>query len=204
MFSLLSIVIFTAFTSLAATGQMSAGSFLQIPVSIVLGICLGMAVGYGLVAFEALTLGKPCVVSNVGGLRNIVDSTCGELCNPNNIHEYINETEKLLLDKNYYNKKSKMAILLFLSIVPIFTDVLTMEDIDTYSMISGRISNEDLYSIVDTYFMPYGMECDLYNVMGEITDFSRVRNIATDERIYELRISCNDLDLDICINKNDF
>ena len=51
--------------------------------------------------------------------------------------------------------------------------------------------------------MPYGMECDLYNVMGEITDFSRVRNIATDERIYELRISCNDLDLDICINKND-
>ena len=37
----------------------------------------------------------------------------------------------------------------------------------------------------------------------EITDFSRVRNIATDERIYELRISCNDLDLDICINKND-
>ena len=80
---------------------------------------------------------------------------------------------------------------------------LTMEDIDTYSMISGRISNEDLYSIVDTYFMPYGMECDLYNVMGEITDFSRVRNIATDERIYELRISCNDLDLDICINKND-
>lgn len=45
------IVIFTAFTSLAATGQMSAGSFLQIPVSIVLGICLGMAAGYGLVAF---------------------------------------------------------------------------------------------------------------------------------------------------------
>ena len=34
---------------------------------------------------------------------------------------------------------------------------LTMEDIDTYSMISGRIANEDIYSIVDTYFMPYGM-----------------------------------------------
>lgn len=45
------IVIFTAFTSLAATGQMSAGSFLQIPVSIVLGICLGMAAGYGVVTF---------------------------------------------------------------------------------------------------------------------------------------------------------
>lgn len=33
--------------------------------------------GYGLVAFEALSLGLPCVVSNVGGLPNIVDSSCG-------------------------------------------------------------------------------------------------------------------------------
>lgn len=47
---------------------------------------------------------------------------------------------------------------------------LTMEDIDIYSMISGRINQEDVYSIVDTYFMPYGMECDLYSIMGEIIE----------------------------------
>ena len=35
---------------------------------------------------------------------------------------------------------------------------LTIEDMDTYAMISKRIENEDIYSIVDTYFMPYGME----------------------------------------------
>ena len=80
---------------------------------------------------------------------------------------------------------------------------LTMEDIDIYSMISGRIPNEDVYSIVDTYFMPYGMECDLYNVMGEILDCSRVRNVMTNEEVYELRISCNDLEIDVCINTND-
>lgn len=43
------IVIFTALTSLATTGEMSALSFLQIPVSIVLGVLLGVAVGFALV-----------------------------------------------------------------------------------------------------------------------------------------------------------
>ena len=42
---------------------------------------------------------------------------------------------------------------------------LTMEDIDIYTMISRRIRHEDVYSIVDSYLMPYGIECDQYNLM---------------------------------------
>ena len=45
------IVVFTAFTALASTGEMSATSFTQIPMSIVLGIILGGCVGIVLVAF---------------------------------------------------------------------------------------------------------------------------------------------------------
>lgn len=45
------IVVFTAFTALASTGEMSATSFIQIPISIVLGIILGGCVGIVLVAF---------------------------------------------------------------------------------------------------------------------------------------------------------
>ena len=78
-----------------------------------------------------------------------------------------------------------------------------MEDIDTYSMISGRIANEDIYSIVDTYFMPYGMECDLYNIMGEITEWSITKNTLTNEEIYQIRIFCNDMEMDICVNAKD-
>lgn len=55
--------------------------------------------GYGLVAFEALTLGLPCVVSNVGGLPNIVDENCGALCKNNDISEYVSNIKKLLLDE---------------------------------------------------------------------------------------------------------
>lgn len=45
------IVVFTAFTSLASTGNLSVGSFLQIPVSILLGILLGAVTGIILVIF---------------------------------------------------------------------------------------------------------------------------------------------------------
>lgn len=45
------IVVFTAFTSLAATGKMSATSFLSIPISIVFGIIVGAILGAAFVAF---------------------------------------------------------------------------------------------------------------------------------------------------------
>lgn len=63
--------------------------------------------GFGLAAAEALTLGIPVVASNVGGLVNIVDDSCGKLCET--IQEFIVEISKLLIDKNYYEVKSKAA-----------------------------------------------------------------------------------------------
>lgn len=45
------IVVFTSLTALAATGELSAASFAQIPVSIVLGVLLGWLVGVLLAAF---------------------------------------------------------------------------------------------------------------------------------------------------------
>lgn len=45
------IVIFTALTTLASTGEISVASFLQIPISILLGIALGCLVGMVLVLF---------------------------------------------------------------------------------------------------------------------------------------------------------
>ena len=80
---------------------------------------------------------------------------------------------------------------------------LTMEDIDTYTMISKRIQTEDVFSIVDSYFMPYGIECDQYNVMGEIMDCSSFRNTYTGEEVFQMTLSCNDMQFDVCINAKD-
>lgn len=66
--------------------------------------------GFGLVAFEALTLGVPCIVNGVGGLTEIVDDKCGKLCNNKDITSYITEIVRLLTDKEYYLKKKDTAL----------------------------------------------------------------------------------------------
>lgn len=82
-------------------------------------------------------------------------------------------------------------------------ETLTLKDIDIYSSISRKIMTEDVFTLVDTYIMPYGLECDLYSVMGEILDVNQKDNDLTGEEINILTLNCNDLVFDICINKKD-
>ena len=70
--------------------------------------------GFGLAAFEALALGVPAVVSNVGGLPLIVDESCGKLCSNNEeyadiIIELLSSTSKL--KKYSLNAKKRAALI---------------------------------------------------------------------------------------------
>ena len=49
---------------------------------------------------------------------------------------------------------------------------LTLEDMDTYAILSQRILKEDILSIVKSTFMPYGIESDQYSILGEIIDYT--------------------------------
>ena len=80
---------------------------------------------------------------------------------------------------------------------------LTLDDMDTYNMISRRVMNEDLFSIVSSTFMPYGIESDQYSILGTIRDFSKVMNKFTGEEIYCMNIECNEIVFDVCINEKD-
>lgn len=80
---------------------------------------------------------------------------------------------------------------------------LTIEDMDLFSMVSRRIEREDVFSIVDTYFMPGGMECDQYQIMGYINYYTKVKNQYTGEAVYQMNIECNDMIFDVCINASD-
>jgi len=82
-------------------------------------------------------------------------------------------------------------------------ETLTLEDMDMYTTISRRIQKEDLFSLVDTYFMPYGVECDQYSILGEIMNVHLRINDVTGEEIYLLTVNCNELIFDICINTLD-
>ena len=57
-----------------------------------------------------------------------------------------------------------------------------------------------VFSLVDTYFMPYGVECDHYSVLGEIVEMEMTTNQITGEKIYILKICSNELTFDVSIN----
>lgn len=76
---------------------------------------------------------------------------------------------------------------------------LTMDDIDTYSKVSRRLITEDVFSIVDTYIMPYGIECDHYSILGEILELQRIVNEYTLEEVYVMKLEVNGLTFDICV-----
>ncbi len=82
-------------------------------------------------------------------------------------------------------------------------ELLTLDDMDTYNVISDKLQKEDVLSLVDTCFMPYGVECDQYTVLGEIRNVKQLENSMTGEKIFRLRISCNDIEFDLCINEKD-
>lgn len=80
---------------------------------------------------------------------------------------------------------------------------LTLDDIDIYSKVSRRLVTEDVFSIVDTYFMPYGIECDRYSILGEILEIHTIDNEDTGEKLYVMKLDVNELQFDVCVPVKD-
>ena len=80
---------------------------------------------------------------------------------------------------------------------------LTLEDIDIYNTVTKKVFKSDIFTVVDTCFMPAGSFCESYSILGEIESSRLVKNSLTGEDIYIMGISCNDLNFNVCINKVD-
>lgn len=80
---------------------------------------------------------------------------------------------------------------------------LTLNDMDTYTTIAQKIKQDDIFTLVDTYLMPYGVECDQYSILGEIVEVENVENELTHEEMYFMQITCNDIQFRLCVNKDD-
>lgn len=80
---------------------------------------------------------------------------------------------------------------------------LTIDEMDTYSLINKRIRKEDLYTVVETYFMPFGIDNEQYSIMGIIKKIEQFTNEFSDELVYNLTVVCNDLTLNVAINSLD-
>lgn len=80
---------------------------------------------------------------------------------------------------------------------------LTLEDMDTYTLVSNRSKREDIFTIVNSYFMPYTVECDKYSVLGDIMDVTEMKNKFTGEEFYYISLECNSIQIEFTIAKSD-
>ena len=66
-----------------------------------------------------------------------------------------------------------------------------------------RYKSEDLYSIVETSLVPYGIECDKYQIVAEILSVNEKVNNFTNEKLYEMRVQTMGLEFPVMINEKD-
>lgn len=63
--------------------------------------------GFGLVALEAMSLGRPVLATNNGGLVHILDDSCGYVCF--SVSDYVKAATELLSNQSLYDEKSAGA-----------------------------------------------------------------------------------------------
>ncbi len=146
---------------------------------------------------EYLRNGKNYNKNNPNGVRLAGLSTSGKIILP----IYSNEMSRIKAKMNYDRRielyeqardGNEEAM-----------ESLTMDEIDMYQRISRRILRQDILTVVSSYFMPYGIENDKYDILGEIIDVKEVVNHLTMEEMYLLIVESNDVPFEICINKKD-
>lgn len=166
------------------------------------GICDEMRVGVTLIFYlqNAVEYLQECLSKNK---RTPANATISALSTEGSVLLPIYKNESQIKSGEKYNMNRSHLMAAARDGDEEAMESLTLEDIDTYSMISRRIMSEDILTIVDTYFMPYGIESDQYSIMGEILDYYTIENKQTKEKSYVLTIDSNHLVFDVCINQED-
>lgn len=80
---------------------------------------------------------------------------------------------------------------------------LTLADIDLYSSVSKRSKEEDIYSIVDSYIIPYGSNSEEYSIMGTITRYTMEMNQLNNSNLHTMTVLANGIEIDILIHDED-
>lgn len=80
---------------------------------------------------------------------------------------------------------------------------ISMTDLNIYTSLTKRIGREDILTIVDTSFMPVGIECDQYMVVGEIKEVRFEANNFTGEEIVLMQLDCNGINCTTAIARKD-
>ena len=67
----------------------------------------------------------------------------------------------------------------------------------------NKALRDGILSVVETTMMPYGIDCEAYEIIGIIERYKVIKNTVTDEEVICMTIQCNDYFLDVYINSMD-
>ncbi len=81
---------------------------------------------------------------------------------------------------------------------------LTVQNLELYGKAQDRIKDgEDILSVVDTYFIPYGMESDQYHILANIDRVREEHSSVTGEVVWKMLLNCGGLLFDACMTDQD-
>lgn len=167
------------------------------------GMCDDIRVGVSLIFYLQNTMDYMEVRKQNAKLENCLDVSLSALSMEGKILLGLETREKERKKGMYESKQRNQLIAEARSGNQEAIDSLTIDDIDLFAMITKRAKHEDLYTIVESSFIPYGSESDNYSVIGTILDCKNFINEFTGESLYSMVIETNDLRFSVCINKKD-
>lgn len=115
----------------------------------------------------------------------------------------IQKTEKEKEEARLYAKKRSQMMESLKDQDSAALELLNQREFQMFHQLNMQLRTTDLYTLIDSYFMPYGVECDQYTLMGTIEKTELVKNTLTGEEVYRLLIDCNDMPFQIVIHKSD-
>lgn len=125
------------------------------------------------------------------------------LCSDGTILLPILETEKVLDTRNGGTELERKLLNEASQGDPDALDKLTRQEMMRYKNVMDHLHDTDIYTMVNSFFMPHGMESDRYYVMGEIEAVQMFENELTKEHFYRMKIRTNGMEMLIAIHTDD-
>ena len=115
----------------------------------------------------------------------------------------IAQTEKVLDTRERGTELERKLLADASSGDPDALDKLTRQEMMRYKNVMDHLHDTDIYTMVNSFFMPHGMESDRYYCMGEIEAVRLYENELTREHFYRLKVRANGMEFALAINQSD-
>ena len=145
------------------------------------------------------------LIFTVRNLIDIVRNETGALLGKpfNEVALPILETEKVLDTRDGKTELERKLLSEASNGDPDALDKLTRQEMMRYKNVMDHLHDTDIFTMVNSFFMPHGMESDRYYVMGDIEAVQLFENPMTREHYYRMKIRANGMEMILAINQTD-